>query len=589
MNRRARRLLAGGSLTLLAAAPLMAQLPGPPTREELERARPPVADPRGRQRLSIEGDVERAPCPLADPRFAGTQVTISQARFNVPGGIDPALLDGAWTEYRDTEVPIATLCEIRDRAATILRRAGYLAAVQVPPQRIEQGVVTFDVLAARIVRIEVRGDAGPSEALIADYLSELGEQPLLNIREAERNLLLARDLPGYDVRLTLRPAGSAPGEVIGEVTVTRQAFEIDANVQNLGSQDIGRFGGLLRARVYGITGLGDATYLSIFSTSDFDEQQVVQAGHEFRIGRHGLTFGGDFTYAWSQPSLGIPETIRSETQIGTIRLGYPLRRSQTDNGWLWGGLDIVDQDTGFGSLAISEDHLRAAWLRLDLDSADPASVSGSAVWSAAEPRWRMAASVEVRHGLDILDASEGCGNDFVACVTAGVPPSRIEADPTAFVVRADAYGEWRPVPTLALSLAPRMQYAPDPLFSFEEFSAGNYTVGRGYDPGQLIGDSGFAVAAEARFGSLIPQSRSDFALQPFAFFDAAWVTNEDSAFDGIDPQSLFSTGGGVRASWGDRARADLTLAVPLKRAGLQSQRGDVRLLFSLTARLLPWK
>ena len=31
------------------------------------------------------------------------------------------------------------ICEIRDRAATILREAGYIAAVEVPEQRIADG------------------------------------------------------------------------------------------------------------------------------------------------------------------------------------------------------------------------------------------------------------------------------------------------------------------------------------------------------------------------------------------------------------------------------------------------------------------
>ena len=113
------------------------------------------------------------------------------------------------------------VCEIRDAAATILRRKGYLAAVQVPAQRIENGVVRFDVLMAKLVAVQVRGDAGRAERLIAGYLERLTGEEVFNEREAERYLLLARDLPGYDVRLTLRPAGTAPGEVIGEVTVVR--------------------------------------------------------------------------------------------------------------------------------------------------------------------------------------------------------------------------------------------------------------------------------------------------------------------------------------------------------------------------------
>jgi hemolysin activation/secretion protein len=45
------------------------------------------------------------------------------------------------------------ICEIRDRAATILRNAGYVAAVEVPEQRIADGNVRFQVLMARLTGI----------------------------------------------------------------------------------------------------------------------------------------------------------------------------------------------------------------------------------------------------------------------------------------------------------------------------------------------------------------------------------------------------------------------------------------------------
>ena len=40
-------------------------------------------------------------------------------------------------------------------------------------------------------------------------------------------------------------------------------------------------------------------------------------------------------------------------------------------------------------------------------------------------------------------------------------------------------------------------------------------------PGTVIGDSGVAVALEARYGSFIPANTESFVFQPFVFFDAA--------------------------------------------------------------------
>lgn len=124
--------------------------------------------------------------------------------------------------------------------------------------------------------------------------------------------------------------------------------------------------------------------------------------------------------------------------------------------------------------------------------------------------------------------------------------------------------------------------------SFEEFSAGNYTVGRGYDPGTLLGDNGLGFQAELRFGRIIPRSADAIAAQPYVFLDTAWIRNEDRQNAGEGRRHLASIGGGVRAAFGDRAQLDVVLAIPLERAGLQARRADPRLLVSLTTRLWPW-
>src|SRR3990170_3958995 len=102
----------------LVPVPVAAQSVAP-TREELTRITTPEEAPRST--LNIVGGIERSPCPLADPRYADVKVTI------------------------------------REAAATILRDKGYLAAVQVPTQRIENGVVRMETLYARITTIRARG------------------------------------------------------------------------------------------------------------------------------------------------------------------------------------------------------------------------------------------------------------------------------------------------------------------------------------------------------------------------------------------------------------------------------------------------
>ncbi|HYE29629.1 MAG TPA: POTRA domain-containing protein, partial [Allosphingosinicella sp.] len=300
--------LASACAALASAAGAQAQapptVPRPPTREEVERPRP--ADAGRPPRLSVEGEIERAPCALAGEAFRDIRFTPRSVTFGGLRMFPSERLRPAYEPYLGREQPVAVLCEIRDRAATILRDAGYVAAVEIPEQRIAGGDLRLEVLMAKLVAIRVRGDAGRAERIIARYLGKLTSRDAFNRYEAERYLLLARDLPGYDVRLALKSAGAARGAVIGEVTVRRRAGSLDLNVQNFGSRSLGRRGALARGHLYGLTGLGDRTSLALFTTADLREQQTLQLGHEFRLGGEGLTLGGQLTYAWAEPGLNDP-------------------------------------------------------------------------------------------------------------------------------------------------------------------------------------------------------------------------------------------------------------------------------------------
>lgn len=566
-----------------AAAQTAAQIL-PPTREEVTRPDAPLTQQRA-PRLEVEGGVERAPCALDGPEFQAIRFTLRGVEFEGLQGLSPAELAPSFSAFVGSEQQLSSVCEIRDRAATLLRNAGYIAAVQVPEQKIADGVVRFRVLMARMVQVRVRGDASGAERVIAGYLGQLTRQPVFNRNDAERYLLLASDLPGYNVRLTLRPAGTVPGEVIGDVTVLRTPFYADANIQNGGSKELGRWGGLVRGQAFGLTGLGDRTTIAAFTTSDLEEQQTVQLGHDFRLGSQGLSVAGLFTYAWARPSIAGDVDVRAKTLLATSEVAYPFIRSlsRTLRGSV--GLDFVNQDVELNSIKLTRDRLRVAFARLALDSISSDFSRGR---SLAEPKWRLSGQIEARKGLDILGASGDCGPTGAACLGLGdVPPSRIEGRATAGLVRGNILGEYRPVPRLTLALGVRAQYAGKPLLSFEEFSAGNYTVGRGYDPGALLGDRGVGAQAEIRVGSLTPKSAGKVAVEGYAFFDHARIDNLDRLVVVDGARRLSSVGGGARFVF-NRFALDASLAVPLTRVGLFDEKPDPRLLISLTSRLWPW-
>ncbi len=540
-----------------------------PTRDELTRDQPAQAP---KSSLNVIGDIERSPCPLADPQYADIRVDLTDVQFNNLKGATPDEMRRTWAEFAGANQPVSAICEIRDRAATYLRDKGYLAAVQVPTQRIEGGVVRLEVLYARITAVRARGQTTGAEAKLTSYLSRLTEDEIFDRNRAERYLLLARDLPGYNVQLTLKPAGTAPGELVGEVTVIRQPYSVDVMVQNLAAKATGRWGGQVRAQAFGLTGLGDVTYASLYSTFDFKEQQILQVGHAFRPGSEGLVVNGQLTYAWTKPSIasnpGDPD-LKARTLFATLGVSYPVLRTQARNLNVGAGLDWVDQKVDFFG-PLTRDHLRILWLRADYDAIDLAS---------RRPAWRYGGSVELRKGLGFLGASDNC------CSVGETPPSRADGKATGTLLRVSGSAEFAIGESLAVAVSPRAQLGFNPLFAFEEFTGGNYSVGRGYDPAIISGDSGAGVSIELRGPRWQVTQKSNLRIQPYLFGDAAWVWNKNSG--GSD--HLKSAGGGIRGQLDNRLSLDAAIAVPLEKAGVLDRKGSARFLLTLTTRLLPWR
>jgi hemolysin activation/secretion protein len=569
----------------VAAAAQNASQVLPPTREEVTRPAltpPPPASPR----VEIQGGFQRAPCALDGPQFASIRFTLRAAEFEGLKGVSQAELTSAYAPWIGHEVPISVVCDIRDRAASILESQGYIAAIQVPEQRIDGGVVHFSVLMAHLAQVRVRGDASGAERLIAAYLNHLTSQPVFNRFVAERYLLLATDVPGYTVRLTLRPAGTTPGEVVGDVTVERTRAYADFNLQNGGSHAIGPWGGLLHGEVYGITGLGDRTTLTVFSTPDFREQQTVQLGHDMRLGANGLTLSGSFTYGWARPT--VPDArVLARTLLGTVELGYPFLRGQTENLRGSVGMDVINQTVLVNGDPFSRDRLRVMFARIGFDAISKRTDLPG--YSVAEPPWRFTSLFEVRQGLHGLGATRNCGFTGLDCVPSpAVPPARPGGESNATVLRYTASGEFRPVPRLTFALTARAQDASAPVMSFEEFAAGNYTAGRGYDPGSLLGDSGVGTQTEIRYGSRVPISADKAAIEGYAFWDSAFVRAHRGLAIVDGSRHLNSVGAGARLNF-DRFSFDAALAVPLTRIGANNRRPGASLLVSLTTRLWPWQ
>ncbi len=547
-----------------------------PSREQVQTPAPTATRGDGtRVRVDASGVVEAAPCPLDQ---STVRTRIERVRFvsadgrPLPGEVVRELAGIAITA--PGEQPIAIVCRVRDAAAGALRGAGYIASVQIPPQEIKDGELTLTVVLARIAEVRVRGEAGPNRAALLARIAQLQALDPLNERAAERILLLAGDIPGLDIQLALRPAGTTPGAVIGDITVVRRRFALLANVQNYGSRQIGRETGYVRAETYGLLTASDTAYFGASSTADFREQIVGQAGYLTGLGSRGMTLGGRINYAWSRPDLGTLD-LRSRSLIAGIDLAVPIVRTVSRSLSVAGGAELIEQRTRvYGndrSSPLNRDKLRVLYLR------------GTGSWRDRAPdggdRASLAATIEVRRGLGILGATPR----GLVRSAGGYTPSRFGGDPQALVVRGSADGVAR-AGLFSVAGGVRGQWSNNALLNFEEFSLGNLSVGRGYDPGSNSGDRAVGMQNEVRVD--VPVLAA-LPVQLFGFTDIVWLWNLDRNTT-ENGRRLRSVGGGVRLTLPGRAFLDVAYARPLDRAlSFDDRRPPARLLLSLTAQIAP--
>lgn len=566
-------LLISGTVALM---PSVGHAQTVPSREQVEAPRPDGQLPPSRVRVNSKDAIEQGPCPLRDSTVT---VDIQTVRFEAAGGGEvPAeflpLLANVRPAITGTQ-PIAVVCDLRDAANTALRREGYIAGVQVPPQDIVNGELRLAIVAGRITDITVRGDAGRFRDALRPRIEQLKTLFPLNQREVERALLLAGDVPGLDVSLALRSAGTAPGELAGDLNVEATSVLLLANVQNPGSRELGREIGTLRAEAYGLTGLSDLTYLSASSSLDFEEQYVAQIGHEMGIGSSGFRVGGRFNYAQSRPDIeGL--NLKTRSIIAGFDLRYPLMRRVTQSVSVGAGFEYINQRTVLraGGVAnpFSQDRISIAYARIDGSIREPSS--------QGESLWTLDAGIELRQGLDIFNATPR------RTVINGFPASRFDGNSQATVVRGTIDASVKLGRYVTITGSALGQWASSALLNIEEFSIGNLTYGRGYDPGSNGADRVIAARIEPRV-RIVDAER--FRLEAVMFYDNVRIRNLDTNTL-EDRRTLSSIGGGVRMAANNRFIVDLIYAKPLKRVlATDDFKPTDRLLFSITTKLLPWR
>ncbi|MEM7238327.1 MAG: ShlB/FhaC/HecB family hemolysin secretion/activation protein [Pseudomonadota bacterium] len=464
---------------------------------------------------------------------------------------------------------LADVYEIAREVELSLKRDGFVfTRVVVPRQEIDPAGADIDILVLgvvveAVVIEEPRDPIGPVKELIEDLVAPLQGLSNPRIEDLERASLLVTDLPGITRATFVPTAGSTPDQVILSMNVERDLLQGVGLISHRDSPVVGPgvFGGVGNLNSY--TSFGASTEISYFNSWSFEDFPDLDERNTLQLTQRGYLSTGTELRATGLYSRSAPgdflEPLDAEGNQWGFELAaeHPLLRSREFSFWINGGFDWFDSDLevpGTGGPLI-DDHIRTVFL--------------GARGSYTDPYGATLANVELRQGINAFGASD----------SGDLATSRAGAPADFFVFKGELLRDQPIYNQFGMRVRMGWQWSPDPLLSNEAFVLGGARFLRGYDPSEVLGDSGFAVDAELRYSDSFLAVGRQFDYQFYGFGDYGIAFLSDTA--GSQSNDLVSAGAGARFLIPNGPQLELELAYPIDDPLLRTGDNPLRVFGSL--------
>lgn len=458
------------AILALTSAAALAQATPPDAGRILQEVTPLPKRPPPR---APETTIEERPAALPDDgqRILVKGFRISGATVFADSELLPLVGDVA-----GKNLGFAELDAVAARLTRHYRDAGYLLArAYLAPQDIRDGIVTIAVAEGRVGQVNVTNKAGLAASALAP-VSNVVPGEVIRADALEASLLALSDIPGVEVKSTLRP-GAAVG-------TSDFLVDVEPGVAFSGSADFDTFGN----RYTGTYRLG--TSLSWNNPVGLGDQANLRAqtsGDGFLYGRLGyqLPVGASATRigaAWSHMHYKLGESCAymradGDATVGSLYLLQPLLRSRQAN---WSGQleydnkQLVDR---IGSTSTEIDKTLRNWtLGLNGNLLDGVGGGGSTTLSLSYTNGELNLDA-VQSAIDRVTArSKGSFDKWSASL------QRVQRLPADMTITVSASGQW----------------AGKNLDSSEKFALGGAYGVRAYPQGEASGDEGHLVSVELR-------------------------------------------------------------------------------------------
>ncbi len=539
----------------------------------------PAVFPQAQPRVPLPGQVEREftpppalrppPRPLptvpvpppAPPRAPEVKLTVREIGIDGVTVYAMAELTPFLAPLLNREITLDDIYRVAAELTAKYVADGYfLSRVAVPAQEIRNESVRLTAIEGYIAEVRFQGAKPGEEAILGAYAEKIRAVRPITTRALERYLLLMNDLAGVDARSTLVPSGAGLGtaDLVVDFSFTRASGQIGGD--NRGSRALGPWRATATGELSSLFGRFDKTRLFASSTLN-SEQNYLSLYHAEPIGAEGarLAVAAWGATARSDPSTLPPGIAASESRSWSagVLYTYPVIRSRALNLATRVGLVAEDGETPVNGVRITEDALRVLRFGATVDAVD--RLLGSNV-----------VDVELAQGVNALGARRA--------TTAALPITTGKSDFTKVALYA---GRLQPLdPEWSLFTAVSGQYAFNDVPSLESFAVGGEFFGRGYDPSEIVGDSGASLKIDLQreLGTL-----AGAALSGYGFYDVGTVYRRAAL--GIPSQhaSLASAGAGLRVRYRGTLYAYLEVAKPLTLTPVLEGDKDARVYVGLFA------
>jgi len=489
--------------------------------------------------LAVYGQANGQQAPVS-PSDSGS---VAVSLFRVTGAIvfPPETLHALIAEGEGQTLTLAQIERLAARITAFYRERGYiLARAYVPAQEIRDGVVEIAVLEGRLGRIEVNGVRWYDPDYLRSYVRPAPAAPVFEFGSFERGMLLLNELPGLEVKSSLKP-GAEPGttDVVLDVEKDRLVTgSVDAN--NYGSKATAyeRFGVALNLN--NPLGVGDGLAFRGLTSREGGALWLARLVYNLPVNVLGTRVGGAYTHVAVGTDVGSAVglvDVHGAGDVGSLYVLHPFVRSRVLSVYGNASFDYKDFTNEFKTdqaKVVQKDRLRVFSVGGSLNSIDS---------------WRGA------NGLS-LSLQQGVG-DFLGGLKGDTDShaSRPGAGGTFTKLTGDASRLQQVTRTTSLFLKASAQWASTGLVAPEQFIVGGQGTVRGYPVAEIAGDNGYAVTGEFRWNAPgfadVPAflgKKWGEILQFFVFIDHGGATLLDPQLG--ERRTRWLTGAGVGAQMG---------------------------------------